>query len=91
MAAESEVLADRRRHLDVHWVGNWKVVSKMKRLLSWIFRRRAPLATLTPIQQVFAQSHANGLNNRQDLLAANPWRWPSDTWLDRRRKEVRRA
>jgi len=60
-------------------------------IFQWIFRRRAPLATLTPIQQVFSQSQANGLNNRQDLLAANPWRGPRDTWLDRRRKEVRRA
>jgi hypothetical protein len=63
----------------------------MKRLLSRIFHRRLPMVELTAVQQVFSQSCVNGNDNGQDLLPVNGWRWPRHTWLERRRKRVRRA
>lgn len=41
-------------------------------------------------QQIFLQSKANGAPYHGDQLPAWEWKWPKDTFLQRRLRELRR-
>lgn len=43
----------------------------------------------TEIQRIFLLSRANGTDNRQDLLPVNGWKWPDQTWLQRRLAKIK--
>lgn len=41
-------------------------------------------------QLILSTAKANGAEYRGDELPANNWRWPTETWLQRRLRELRR-
>lgn len=41
------------------------------------------------IDLIFSQSKVNGGEYYGDLLSAQPWEWPKDTWLQRRLAQIR--
>lgn len=47
------------------------------------------MKTPSDTQEVFLLSKVNGCDNREDLLAVSPWKWPTETWLQHRLREKR--
>ena len=43
------------------------------------------MVTLTPTQQVFSLSKANGATDYGVSLPVQRWEWPKGTWLQKRR------
>ncbi len=45
---------------------------------------------ITEWQKIFLLSVVNGADNCQDILPANGWQFPRETWLQQRLEKIRK-